>query len=62
MNYSNTTTFKTTLFAERDAAVVAQEKVCLYRSTSAINRVDFISGSGNIAAGGIFTLYGIKAA
>ena len=62
MNYSNTTTFKTTLFAERKAAVVAQEKVCLYRSTSAIDRIDFISGSGNIAAGGIFTLYGISAA
>ena len=62
MNYSNTTTFKTTLFAERDPGVVAQEKVCLYRSTSAIDRLDFISGSGNIATGGIFTLYGIKAA
>jgi hypothetical protein len=62
MNYSNANVYKTTLFAERDAAVVAQEKVCLWRSTSAINQIDLISGGGNIAAGGVFTLYGIAAA
>jgi hypothetical protein len=61
-NYSNTTTYKTALMSERDAGAVAQSKVCLWRSTSAINRVDLISGSGNITAGGIFTLYGIAAA
>jgi hypothetical protein len=61
-NYSNATTYKTALMSERDAAVVAQEKVCLWRSTSAINQIDLISGGGNITAGGIFTLYGIAAA
>lgn len=62
MNYSNSSTYKTTLFAERDPAVVTAEKVCLWSSTSAINQIDFISGGGNITAGGIFTLYGIAAA
>jgi hypothetical protein len=61
-NYSNATTYKTALMSERDAGAVAQSKVCLWRSTSAINRLDLISGSGNITAGGIFTLYGILSA
>ena len=66
MNYANTTTYKTTLSrsnvtSDRVAAIVS-----LWRSTSAINRIDFAVGasfpSGFFAAGSTFTLYGIAAA
>jgi hypothetical protein len=59
-NYSNTTTNKTFLYSgglDYPAATVF-----LYRSTSAITRVDFSISSGNYASGSTFTLYGIKAA
>jgi len=63
MNYSNTTTYKTTLqrMSESDASVAAQ--VGLWRVNSAINRIDITSSSAtNFAIGSTFTLYGIKAA
>ena len=64
MNYSNTTTNKTMLsrfdFGGTSGGVEAF--VGLWRSTSAINRVDFIPNTGNLAAGMTITLYGIKAA
>ena len=59
-NYSNTTTYKTAIYSgglDYPAAIVY-----LWRSTSAINRVDFGISSGNFASGSTFTLYGIKAA
>lgn len=64
MNYSNTTTFKTFLGRETLPSGAAQATVGLYRSTSAITTVSFLSPSATatIAAGSIFTLYGIKAA
>jgi hypothetical protein len=58
-NYSNTTTYKSPLYSgglDYPAVVIF-----LWRSTSAINRVDFGISSGNYAAGSTFTLYGIKA-
>lgn len=64
MNYSNTTTFKTFLGRETLPSGSVQATVGLYRSTSAITTVSFLSPSATatIAAGSIFTLYGIKAA
>jgi hypothetical protein len=64
MNYSNTTTFKS--FITRNSSTTTDtlidQFVQLYRSTSAINRIDFNCGSSNWATGSTFTLYGIKAA
>jgi len=62
MNYSNTTTFKTTVSRSNNAAVGVTAGVTLYRSTSAINRIDFLTTAGTFNAGSTFTLYGIKAA
>jgi hypothetical protein len=64
MNYSNTTTYKTTL--SRDGNVnqsVVESSVGLWRSTAAINIItmgDF--GASTMAAGTTATLYGIAAA
>jgi hypothetical protein len=62
-NYSNTTTYKSALcrFSEASAGEVGA-MAYLYRSTSAINRIDFYVSSGTFAAGSTFTLYGILAA
>ena len=64
MNYSNTTTYKTFLGREIIPISVAQATVGLYRSTSGISTVSFLSPSATatIAVGSVFTLYGIKAA
>lgn len=59
-------TYKTILYTENSdyngsGSVVYQ--VGLWRSTSAINRIDFFQQSGtDFAAGSTFTIYGIKAA
>ena len=61
MNYSNTTTRKTTLLrgnASGTGAAVAF--VGLWRNTAAITSIKLSIGS-NFATGSIFTLYGIKA-
>jgi hypothetical protein len=63
-NYSNTTTFKTTIARSlthdaSDGRVA--EYINLYRSTSAVNRVDVLA-TQNFATSSVFTLYGIKAA
>lgn len=65
MNYANTTTYKTALnrcaWVEGTQAVVG-----LWRSTSAINRIDIFLeqtyGTNYFTSGATFTLYGIKAA
>jgi len=62
MNYSNTTTFKTTVSRSNNAATGVTAGVTLYRSTSAINRIDFLTTSGTFNAGSTFTLYGIAKA
>jgi hypothetical protein len=63
MNYANTTTFKTALSRAGTTLNVAQANVHLWRSTAAINRLDFFPNvSGNFLSGSTFTLYGIKAA
>ena len=63
MNYANTTTYKTAINRASSAGGEATATVGLWRSTSAINRID-ITGtiSANFAIGSTFTLYGIKAA
>ena len=66
MNYSNSTTNKTMLVRQTQASSGGQAGayVYLYRSTSAITSISFISATGGatIAAGSTITLYGIKAA
>ena len=62
-NYSNATTFKTSLARGSNAAggdVTAT--VNLWRNTAAITSVTAYTGSGNFATGSTFVLYGIKAA
>ena len=64
MNYSNTTTNKSVI----SRASVPSDRISLFsglwRSTSAINRIDFRAQPGGYAfiSGSTFTLYGIKAA
>lgn len=62
MNYSNATTFKTVLSRSNNAATGVTAGVTLYRSTSAINRIDFLTTTGTFNSGSTFTLYGISAA
>jgi hypothetical protein len=62
-NYSNTTTFKTVIGKGGDPSRSVGTDVTLYRSTSAITRIDVNTrGIGTINTGSTFTLYGIKAA
>ena len=61
-NYSNTSTYKTVLsrtnVADGSYAGVAAN-VGLWRSTAAINQIDFTLSSGTITAGSTFSLYGV---
>jgi hypothetical protein len=65
MNYSNTTTFKTTLCRGDDVRTTGatdgtvNANVSTWRSTSAITQIDAIAASGNFVSGSTFTLYGI---
>jgi hypothetical protein len=60
-NYSNTTTYKTTI--SRHSTTFAGAFVGLWRNTAAITSVTIINlGAGGFASGSTFTLYGIKAA
>jgi hypothetical protein len=58
-NYSNTTTYKTFLNRGNSASVDVQAVVGLWRSTSAITRIDLVNNAGVFNAGSTFTLYGI---
>ena len=62
-DYSNTTTFKTGLF--RAGVVTSGGWVSaasgLWRSTSAINTIEYRTAAGNLNVGSNFKLYGIKA-
>jgi hypothetical protein len=60
-NYSNTTTNKTCILRGNSDLETAAT-VGLYRSTSAISSLLVGTTNGNLQAGSIFTLYGIKAA
>jgi len=65
-NYSNTTTYKTMLTRGNNTNWSNNQvysSVNLWRSTSAINQINFKNGSiANHTAGSTFTLYGIAAA
>jgi hypothetical protein len=61
-NYSNATTYKTALLRWNNAASYVAAIVGMWRSTSAINRVDMILSTSSFVDGSTFTLYGIKAA
>ena len=58
-NYSNTTTFKTVLTRYNAPGAVVGAKVDLFRSTSAITRLDFFPYTANWATGTTISLYGI---
>jgi hypothetical protein len=63
MNYSNTTTNKTTITRANTPSLGTEASVNLYRSTSAITAIEILNSSAtNFSTGSTFTLYGIKAA
>jgi hypothetical protein len=47
---------------DKNGSGQVRQKVCVWLSTSAITRLDLTCVSGNIYAGSVFSLYGIKAA
>lgn len=65
-NYANTTTYKTVLdranLAGTGTYQGTEASVSLWRSTSAITRIDVRHSANTISVGSTFTLYGIKAA
>jgi hypothetical protein len=62
-NYSNTTTYKTSIQRAGDASDSTSAGVGIWRSTAAINSITMFSDGGSfIAAGTTLTLYGIVAA
>lgn len=62
MNYSNTSTFKTTITRSSPVNSAVQTSVGLWRSTAAINSVTIANPSTTLAIGTTLTLYGIAAA
>jgi hypothetical protein len=62
MNYSNTTTYKTTLSRANRPTSNVTATVGLWRNTAAITSIVITANSGNFDTGSTFTLYGIKAA
>lgn len=62
MNYSNSTTYKTTLGRFNTAAFGTDMAVGLWRSTSAITSIEFLTSASTFLSGSTFTLYGIAAA
>ena len=63
MNYANTSVYKTALCRANNASYGTDSVVGLWRSTSAINRIDILTGSSNtFDVGCTFTIYGIRAA
>jgi hypothetical protein len=60
LNYSNTTTYKTSLTRQDDYSNAAGAAIGLWRNTAAITSISIVS-PGNIPVGSTFSLYGIKA-
>lgn len=58
-NYSNTSTYKTILTRNSNAAVVSRASIGLWRSTSAITSILVQLSADNLNTGSTFTLYGI---
>jgi hypothetical protein len=61
-NYSNTTTFKTSLGRANSASNFVQTNVGLWRSTSAVSSLQLYVSGANWNSGSTFSLYGITAA
>lgn len=59
-DYANTTTYKTALIRQDDAANATMTTVGLWRSTAAISSITIVSPS-TIPSGSTFKLYGIQA-
>lgn len=62
MNYSNTSTYKTTLYRGNNPGSAVNAGVGLWRSTSAINQIAFTTFAGGNFSNTQITLYGIQAA
>jgi hypothetical protein len=63
MNYSNATTYKTTLSRQGNGATLVGTLANLWRNTAAITSITLLEELGlSFATGTTFTLYGIKAA
>lgn len=63
MNYSNSTTYKTVLGRNNNAATGVDAIVSLWRNTAAITSVNvYVRGAGYFVAGSTITVYGIAAA
>jgi hypothetical protein len=66
LNYSNSTTYKTTLGRGNRASSTTDATVGLWRNTAAITTIELAMGgtfpANNFASGSTFTLYGIKSA
>jgi hypothetical protein len=61
-NYSSTTAYKTMLIRSNEPNNYVEATVALWRNTAAINQLRITADAGNVAAGSVVTLYGIKAA
>ena len=61
MNYANTTTYKTFISRSNNAGNATSAWVSMWRSTAAIERVQFLSGD-TMQIGTTLTLYGIASA
>ena len=62
MNYSNTTTFKSSLARANDTSRGTNASVGLWRSTAAITSIQLRMTSGDLLSGSTFSLYGIASA
>ena len=65
MNYSNTTTYKTTIARGNSAGLQSAETtetVSLWRNTAAITQIKVMFNGYNFSTGTMISLYGIKAA
>ena len=62
MNYSNSTTYKTTIMRWNDTSDSVGASVGLWRNTAAITSITLTQAGGNYSTGSTFTLYGIAAA
>ena len=62
MNYSNTTTFKTSLTKNSAPSLQYVAYVSLWRSTAAISSIKLDNLGASFVSGSTFTLYGIAAA
>ena len=62
MNYSNTTTYKTTLSRGNDAGTGLDAMVHLWRNTAAITSITIYENTATFSTNATATLYGIAAA